>query len=524
MSNSGYPLWVAMGAAVFGTLLGGGAVYLGLTGAADDVVDGLGLLPESIGSRDTQIPAADSASTSTAPALVDDDADRVTAQAGHSGGPRGRVSTLAGAVAATRATVVTLKVGDRLNGAGVVFDADGYVFTNFHVVEPLLRGDSLDAGARNPMATARFVNGRELPARVVAADGSEDIAILQLVPADSAERFEAAPIGESGALRVGETVFAVGSPVGLEHTVSAGIVSALDRTDILANRQLGLIQLDASVNVGNSGGPLFNLEGQLVGITAARSSRAEGIGFAIPIDRIRVFLDTLRSGSGRRSGVVGVGMDPSHPVASLLEDSDYATGIYVDRIEVDGPAQRAGLVVGDVIVEVKGRRFDEMGTDPLGRREIGRRIVSRVRSLLPGEQLELTVVRGGEATAVDVEVEAANDSRQVAIDAERVLGLRIVEPAAADAPTVAHEGVEIAALVADTPIARIDKQRRLVGMHLVQIAGIGIEDMDDLGAVLPDLEAISRSGRRRQMALTFESADGEQLHVPGYPLASATWR
>jgi len=520
MSNSGYPLWVAMGAAVFGTLLGGGAVYMGLTGAADAYVGGFGVLPAQ---RDVSAPEGEAADggrgAEDARTLGDGDEGSVSGDGPEVGGPRGPTS-LADAVAATRSTVVTLKVGDRLNGAGVVFDPDGYVFTNFHVVEPLMRGQAFSTGERPATATARFVNGRELPARVVAADSSEDIAILQLVPADSAERFDAAPIGESSGLRVGETVFAVGSPVGLEHTVSAGIVSALDRTDILANRQLGLIQLDASVNVGNSGGPLFNLEGQLVGITAARSSRAEGIGFAIPIDRIRVFLDTLRSGSGRRSGVVGIEMDPNHPVGRPLTGSDYATGVYVNRVEAEGPAQRAGLEVGDVIVAVKGRRFDEAGTDALGRREIARRIVSRVRALLPGETLALTVVRGDETVDVNVEVEAANDSRQVTIDAERVLGLRV----AAAAQDQDDAGVVVQGLVPEAPIARIDGAERLVGMKLVQIAGISIKNADDLGAVLPDLEAISRSGRRRQMALTFESSRGEQLQVPGYPLASANWR
>lgn len=514
MSRVGYPLWVAMGAAVFGTLLGGAAVYLGLTGSVDPYLSSVGLLPDGPGRADTPPeivppPAAPVVPESPAPAAetLEEDAERP-------------LLALADAVATTRSTVVTLKVGERLNGAGVIFDEDGYVFTNFHVVEPLLRRVPLAQEEPELTVIARFVNGRELPAKVVAADGAEDIAILRLMPADSAERFEAAAIGESSALRVGDSVFAVGSPVGLEHTVSTGIVSAMDRTGILANRQLGLLQLDASINVGNSGGPLFNLRGELVGITAARSSKAEGIGFAIPIDRIRVFLDTLRTGSYRRAGVVGLEVNPNKPVSDRLTGSGYTTGVLVNRV-LDGSAERAGLKVGDVIVAIKGRRFDELGTDAAGRAEIGRRIVTTVRAQLPGEKVPLTVVRDGKSREIAVEVEAANDRRQVLINAERLLGLRFVETAAQgrrspDDP----EGLEIVSVVGGSPVSEAPWARKLAGMRLVQIANIKIDDVDDLGRVLPDVEALTRSGRARQLSLVFRTPTGELRTAPGYPLGS----
>ena len=164
--------------------------------------------------------------------------------------------------------------------------------------------------------------------------------------------------------------------------------------------------------------------------------------------------------------------------------------------------------------EVRGKRFDEFGEDFLGRREIGRRLVSRVRSLLPGENLPLTLVRNGEKIEVAVEIEAASDQRQLIIDFERVFGLRLAE-AGED-----HEGVLIAGIAPDSRVARIRGSDRLIGMKIVQVAGITVGSLDDLSAVMPDIEALMRSGRQRQLAVTFEDEAGKQFQVPGFPLSS----
>src|SRR5690606_26823850 len=195
-------------------------------------------------------------------------------------------------------------------GAGVIYDQRGLVLTNHHVIEPMLRSspDSLARSGGGGQLTARFVDGRVSEATVLFNSPEEDLAILKLgeegEEADEPKRVTA-EFGKSSQLRVGETVFAVGCPVGLEHTVSAGIVSALNRTGVMPNRYLPTIQRDAAINLGNSGGPLFDSSGALVGITSARSSRGQGIGFAIPIDRVRVYLRALYQGEAGRSGVIG---------------------------------------------------------------------------------------------------------------------------------------------------------------------------------------------------------------------------
>src|SRR5690606_36829024 len=142
---------------------------------------------------------------------------------------------------------------------------------------------------------------------VLVADSEEDLAILRLQPQSPDERFAAVTLGRSDALVVGQEVFAIGNPYGLNDSVSRGIVAGLDRTEVLEGRKLPLVQLDASINVGNSGGPLFALDGTLVGIVTLRRKDALGIAFAVPVDHVRGFLRAVSDPEApRRSGAIGV--------------------------------------------------------------------------------------------------------------------------------------------------------------------------------------------------------------------------
>ncbi len=488
-----YPIWVAMGAAFFGTVMGGLAVYVGMQGQQGPIGEAM----EMRAPEDPVVPEVE-AREALAAALAEippplTDAER-----------------LVQAVADVRDSVVSLKIGDGVSGAGVIFDERGLVFTNYHVIEPMLRASMLGTGGvrRPAKVVARFPNGRELPGLIVAADRSEDIAVLRLEPADSAETFVAAPVGVSGELAVGETVFAIGSPVGLEHTVSTGIVSAVDRTDILANRELPLIQLDASINLGNSGGPVFNLAGELVGITTARSARAEGIGFAIPIDRVRAFLAAMEGGDASRSGVVGVVMDPRKEPGIAMGNAGYETGVVIATVP-EGPAKRAGMKVGDVLVEIRGKRFDELGSGLDARAEFARRFGKTVRSVIPGEHLEVTVLRGEERVEIDIEVEAASDERQTRIDVEELLGLRLDEDR--DEPIVT--GID--------PTSRIGRIRHaevLVGQRITKLLGHDVENLRELGKVTASLRAWARNGRERDVAISFRDTEGRTVDLQGFPL------
>jgi S1-C subfamily serine protease len=488
-----YPEWVAMGAAIVGTLLGGLAVYLGLNFPEQSLAGAVGT-PE-VG---VDAPAEAPIKEITPSPLAEKPQASIRTPA----------ESLADAVERTMPTVVSIKVSGRVHGAGVIYDQSGLLLTNFHVVESVLSRSSL--GAKSSEAepiTAQLGNGRELPARVVAADGDEDIAVLKLVPADSAESFAAASLGESSRLRIGDGVFAIGSPVGLQHTVSTGIVSALDRTDILPKRQLPLIQLDASINVGNSGGPLFNYQGELVGITVARSHRAQGIGFAIPIDHVDAVLRALQKGEAERSGVIGVELT-TEATEKEIKAHGYSIGLQVASV-YPGPAKTAGMEVGDIVVEIRGKRYDELGDGPEARGEFLRHFGQVVRSVVPGETLSLTVVRGSEVKQLEVEVAAASDARQAMIDCEEILGLVLEE--SEDVPTIGR-------VAAGSEVSRYRGNEALRGTVITHILGQKVGSVTEAGKVLGDIKNWAQSGPGRTISVRFRTASGDPFTVSNFPL------
>jgi S1-C subfamily serine protease len=491
-----------MGAAIVGTLLGGLAVYLALRYPDLSLAGAVG--------AEAPAPAAAVAPGAAAAATRGDGEDPDPAAAAHASSPvEARPVTMADAVAQTMPSVVSVRVSGSVHGAGVIYDERGLILTNYHVVGSTLRSASRTRiETDTDSITVQFANGRELPARVVAADADEDIAVLRLSPADSAEVFPAAEIGVSSNLRVGEEVFAVGSPVGLQHTVSSGIVSAIDRTDILPKRQLPLVQLDASINVGNSGGPLFNRAGELVGITVARSHRAQGIGFAIPIDHVSAVLRALQKGESERAGVIGIQLAATDAVAPRLAGIDYTTGLIVEEV-FDGPAKNAGLRKGDVVVEIRGKRYDELGDDPKGRAEFLRHFGQVVRSVVPGETLPLTVVRDGETVQVEVEVAAADDSRQARIDCEELLGLHLDEDS--EIPTVER-------VVSSSVVGGLRGTEVLAGAEITHVLGQSVASVTELGKALADIRGWARSGHGRTIALSFRAKNGKPFRVPSFPL------
>jgi S1-C subfamily serine protease len=491
-----YPFWVAMGAAFVGTLLGGGAVWIGVS----QRLEALAEAPEQPVATAEPEPVA-------APAEVEPEppSDGPVIEAGDPGD-----SSLVRAVELTRDAVVTLAVDGRVRGAGVVYDESGSLLTNYHVIEPVLHAAQVlgDGSARESL-TARFVDGRERAVRVIAADPDEDVAILSLIREREHEQFAAVALGRSAELRLGEQVFAIGSPVGFEGTVATGIVSALQRTDVLSNRQLALIQLDAAINFGNSGGPLFNLAGELVGITTARSSRGENIGFAIPIDRVRLFLRALGEGNQGRAGMIGAELAIGTAIASRIEPLGYHSGVEVSRVEAEGPAALAGMKKGDVIVAIRGRRHDDLDTSELGQAAFARMVGDTIRALLPGETLMLEVVRDDAVLDFELTVTAASAAHQAGIDAERMLGL-VLDPA----------NDEIDGLVRGTPIARMQGAEVLLGARIVSLLGQPIDNRAQLGERLASLRTWAASGGRRSIAIGFELADGTRRTASNYPLAN----
>ncbi len=489
-------LWMAMGAALGGVILGAVAVYMGLMGRPVDT------LPPVLGAAATARAVAES------PAGTDRDAVA----------PRPRLSTgLASAVASTRDAVVNLKTGRGL-GAGVIVDSSGVVLTNYHVIADVLTmppsrriGGIHDELRGIPGVSAVFEDGRELPAVVLFSDPDEDVALLRLQPADTAERFEAAQLGRSGTLAVGEDVFAIGNPFGLTHTLSRGIVSALSRTDVLQNREVPLIQLDAAINVGNSGGPLFNLRGELVGIVTARVGevqrvQAEGIAFALPIDHIRAFLKAVTQDGGARSGIVGVVVKPDIPFPKAAQDLGYTTGVVIDQVYEDYPAALAGLLPGDALVEMRGKRFDGLvvpaGASPA--LTLMQHIQKNVRALFPGEKLPVQVVRDGQLMTFEVEVRAANARDQAHIDMEELFG--IVLATGGGVPRVQ-------AVLSDSWLGGRRGVEQLVGMKVVQVLGRRVKTLEDLGLAVAEVRQLLRqsSAGGIRVGVWLEDAAGEPL-------------
>lgn len=486
-------MWVAAGAAVLGVLLGGIAVFVGLGGP-----------PQAPPVLQDRVEAA------PVPALPP--AGQVSCECPEQSAASAQ-GGLVDAVARTRDTVVTLSSPGSI-GAGVLVDESGLILTNYHVVAGQIRDPNrrvLSGGdAGGPLSEpvrARFVDGRELPATLLVADRDRDIALLRLRPADSAEKFRFAARGRSSGLQVGEAVFAVGTPLGLQHSVAQGIVSAVGRTNLLRSRQTPLIQLDAAINLGNSGGPLFNLRGEVVGITTATLERAQGIAFAIPIDHIEALLGALRAGNAASSGQVGAEVVPSGEIGEAARALGYRIGLVVGSVLDGRPAAVAGLRPGDVIVEAQGQRFDAFGTGSEAQSRLAADFVQTVRGILPGEVLQVAVVRGPDRLVLTIPVAAAPPDQQVLIDADALLGLSLDE---------ARREPIVRGLRPDAPIFRSRGRELLIGARLSEIAGNPVHTRDDLGPLLAELRQI---GRFANVQVGFVLPDGRALRVRDFPVS-----
>jgi serine protease Do len=247
-------------------------------------------------------------------------------------------------------SVVTVRVDDAGVGSGVIIDADrGLVVTNDHVV----RG-----GTRVSVAPA---GGGDAPARVLGRDRATDVALLQIEPVPG---LVSAELGDSDLLEVGEWVIAIGHPFGLEHTVTAGIVSAKGRgarevPGPDASAYQSFIQTDASINPGNSGGPLLDVDGRVVGISTAVDVRGAGIGYAIPINMVKQILPMLERDGRVRRAYLGVLIAPVDRDAAAQLGLDRARGALVADVGPNTPAARAGIRPGDVILAVDGAEVDD---------------------------------------------------------------------------------------------------------------------------------------------------------------------
>jgi serine protease Do len=254
------------------------------------------------------------------------------------------------------------------SGSGFLIDREGFILTNFHVID----------GAQRIAVT--LADGRTYRGEVVGTDPAIDVALLRI---PGAEDLPAAPLGNSDALRVGEWVCAIGNPLGYVHSVTVGVVSFIGRKLFDASLD-DYIQTDAAINFGNSGGPLINSAGEVIGINSAISSRASNIGFAVPINQAKAILEQLKTRGRVSRGFMGVGLTDVTPALRRSLSLSVEHGAMVQDVNAASPAERAGLRAYDVIVEVDGQRV-------ITNEELIRDISARQ----PGTVVRLGVMRDG---------------------------------------------------------------------------------------------------------------------------------
>lgn len=269
------------------------------------------------------------------------------------------------------------KLEQRASGSGVIYRQDGYILTNNHVV----------GHAQNIKVT--LCDKRTFDGKVVGRDKFTDLAIVKI----NATGLPAATLGSSKKLRPGDWVIAIGSPMGLDHTVTLGIVSALNRSLSEVN-QLQLIQTDAAINHGNSGGPLLNIHGEVIGINTAIRPDAQNIGFAIPVDIAKDVAEQLVQHGNIAHAYVGIQMqDLDEHLAKSLGLSTSTKGVVVARTVPGGPADAAGLQQGDVIVKIDGQQVLS-----------GKEVQDIVHKHKPNDTLNFLVSRNGSLTAIPVKI------------------------------------------------------------------------------------------------------------------------
>lgn len=266
-------------------------------------------------------------------------------------------------------------------GSGFIIDREGFILTNHHVVE--------DA----EQVKVKLSDGREFKAKVVGKDPKTDIVLIKI---DARENLPVARLGDSDNLQVGEWVLAIGNPFGLDNTVTRGIVSAKDR-NIGEGPYDQFIQTDASINPGNSGGPLINMRGEVVGINTAIFSETGdniGIGFATPVNLVKEILPQLKAKGKVTRGWLGIVIQGITPQIAESLGLDKPRGALVAEITKDGPTDRAGVQVGDVIVEFDGKELKRSSDLPLivARTPVGKKV--RLKILRDGRELTLHVTVG----------------------------------------------------------------------------------------------------------------------------------
>jgi len=344
-------------------------------------------------------------------------------------------------------------------GSGVIIDgAKGYIVTNHHVV------------AKATEIKVMTADQSGFQARVVGTAPRADLAVLQI---ESAKRLPEVKMGRSADLMIGETVIAIGNPFGLSHTVTTGVVSALNRS-VRAEERIfrNFIQTDASINPGNSGGPLLNVEGRLIGINTAIYQKAQGIGFAIPIDRAKLIVDELIREGRLRIPWLGIEVQPLTPqLRNHFKVPGEDVGVLVSDVLENSPAAKDGVKRGDILLTLAGIPVDSV---PTYRHVLG--------DFTVGERLDLEILRAAQELTISVDL--GPFPLRLALDlVERRLGIKVVEMDRAAKKKYGNRGVLVEEVRQNSEAGRIGLER---GDLLLKLNDTLISNLDDFKQVVAD--------------------------------------
>ena len=376
-------------------------------------------------------------------------------------------------------------------GSGFIISPDGYIMTNNHVV------------ADADEIIVRLSDRSELEAKLVGADPRSDVALLKV----EGKNLPTVRLGKSDDLKVGEWVLAIGSPFGFDHSVTAGIVSAKGRS-LPSDSYVPFIQTDVAINPGNSGGPLFNLKGEVVGINSqifTRSGGFMGLSFAIPIDVAMQVADQLKAGGKVTRGWLGVVIQEVNKDLAESFGLDKPAGALVAQVMEDGPAEKGGLQVGDVILSLNGEPII-MSAD----------LPHLVGSLKPGEKAVLDVVRDGSRKKLNVTIGTLpEEGQELTASGEAVersnnrLGVTVVELTAEQKKGLDLKGGVVVKDVLDGPAAMIGLRPGDVITHLNNQAIDSTSTFNKVAQELPKNRSVSMRVLRQGRAsfITFKLAD-----------------
>ena len=362
-------------------------------------------------------------------------------------------------------------------GSGFVLNADGYIVTNEHVVR----------GATS--IEVEFENGEKYDATLIGADKKTDVALIRV---EGASDLTAVALGDSDDVRPGEWVVAVGNPFELDHTITAGIVSAKHRS--LHGPYDDFIQTDAAINPGSSGGPLVNLKGEVIGINTAIREGANTVGFTIPINLAKQILPQLHASGTVTRGWLGVVIQTVTPDLADRFDLPNNEGALINDVAPDGPAQRGGLRRGDVIVEFNGERIKEMSELPLV-----------VASAEVGSEVDVIVMRKGEREKVEVllgKMPGEDGVLQASVSPRSQLGglsLQPLTPALANRLGVDEaQGVLVAEVTPGTAAAEAGLSR---GDIILEVNQEPVSAPDEVHALADDDETVLMLVKRQDRTL-----------------------